>query len=100
MNEMLLQAIKFILTITVPFIKELIHSKVVPTLKRKGYEKLSNKADDIIEDLAQNASKIAKEENELKKEAYLEGTKLGIDTLRAIAEKLNKAADEIEKAVK
>ncbi len=100
MNEMLLQAIKFILTITVPFIKELIQSKVVPTLKRKGYEKLSNKADDIIEDLAQNASKIAKEENELKKEAYLEGTKLGIDTLRAVAEKLNKAADEIEKAVK
>lgn len=100
MNEMLLQAIKFILTITVPFIKELIKSKVVPTLKRKGYEKLSNKADDIIEDLAQNASKIAKEENELKKEAYLEGTKLGIDTLRAVAEKLNKAADEIEKAVK
>lgn len=100
MNEMLLQAIKFILTITVPFIKELIQSKVVPTLKRKGYEKLSNKADDIIEDLAQNASKIAKEENKLKKEAYLEGTKLGIDTLRAVAEKLNKAADEIEKAVK
>lgn len=100
MNEMLLQAIKFILTITVPFIKELIQSKVVPTLKRKGYEKLSNKADDIIEDLAQNASKIATEENELKKEAYLEGTKLGIDTLRAVAEKLNKAADEIEKAVK
>lgn len=100
MNEMLLQAIKFILTITVPFIKELIQSKVVPTLKRKGYEKLSNKADDIIEDLAQNASKIAKEENDLKKEAYLEGTKLGIDTLRAVAEKLNKAADEIEKAVK
>ncbi len=100
MNEMLLQAIKFILTITVPFIKELIQSKVVPTLKRKGYEKLSNKADDIIEDLAQNASKIAKEEDELKKEAYLEGTKLGIDTLRAVAEKLNKAADEIEKAVK
>ena len=97
---MLLQAIKFILTITVPFIKELIQSKVVPTLKRKGYEKLSNKADDIIEDLAQNASKIAKEENDLKKEAYLEGTKLGIDTLRAVAEKLNKAADEIEKAVK
>lgn len=100
MNEMLLQAIKFILTITVPFIKELIQSKVVPTLKRKGYEKLSNKADYIIKDLAQNASKIAKEENELKKEAYLEGTKLGIDTLRAVAEKLNKAADEIEKAVK
>ena len=100
MNEMLLQAIKFILTITVPFIKELIQSKVVPTLKRKGYEKLSNKADDIIEDLAQNASKIAKEENDLKKEAYLEGPKLGIDTLRAVAEKLNKAADEIEKAVK
>ena len=54
MNEMLLQAIKFILTITVPFIKELIQSKVVPTLKRKGYEKLSNKADYIIKDGSQS----------------------------------------------
>lgn len=100
MNQTLLQAIKLILTITIPFIKELIVSKVVPMIKRKAYQKLSNKADRIIEDLAQNATKIAEEDDDLKKEAYIEGTKLGILTLRAVADKLNKAANEIEKAIK
>lgn len=100
MNQTLLQAIKLILTITIPFIKDLIASKVVPMIKRKAYQKLSKKADRIIEDLAQNATKIAEEDNDLKKEAYIEGTKLGIQTLRAVADKLNKAANEIEKAIK
>lgn len=100
MNQTLLQAIKLILTITIPFIKDLIASKVVPMIKRKAYQKLSKKADRIIEDLAQNATKIADEDNDLKKEAYIEGTKLGIQTLRAVADKLNKAANEIEKAIK
>ena len=100
MNQTLLQAIKLILTITIPFIRDLIASKVVPMIKRKAYQKLSKKADRIIEDLAQNATKIAEEDNDLKKEAYIEGTKLGIQTLRAVADKLNKAANEIEKAIK
>lgn len=100
MNQAILNAIKLILTITIPFIKELIASKVVPAIKRKGYQKLSNKADRIIEDLAQNATKIAEETDGLKKEAYVEGTKLGIQTLRAVADKLNKAANEIEKAIR
>ena len=98
MNKELLDVLKVILALTIPYIKELIQSKVVPTLKRKAYEKLDEKADKLINDLAQNASKIAAEENEVKKLAYVEGTKLGVETLRAIAEKLNKAADEIEKA--
>lgn len=88
-----------ILVITLPFIKKLIESTVVPYLKRLAYEKLDNRADNLIQDLAQNASKIATEENEAKKYAYQQGTKLGIDTIRAIALKLNKAADEIEKAL-
>lgn len=87
-----------ILKIALPFIIELIKSKAVPAIKRIAYEKLDKKADDLIEDLAQNASKI-KEATGAKKEAYIEGTKLGIETLRAIAEKLNKAANEIEKAL-
>lgn len=99
MNETLLEIIKTLLNLTVPFIQELIKSKVVPFLKRKAYEKVDAKVDSLIEDLAQNASKISTEENEVKKLAYVEGTKLGIDTLRAIAEKLTKAADEIEKAL-
>lgn len=88
-----------ILQITLPFIKELIESKVVPFLKRKAYERVDNKVNDLIKDLAQNASKIKDETDEAKKFAYIEGTKLGVETLRAIANKLDSAADEIEKAL-
>ena len=93
------EIIKAILVVTLPFIQELVQSKVVPFLKRKAYETLDLKADRLIKDLAQNASKITAEENEAKKLAYIEGTKLGIDTLRAIADKLTMAADEIEKVL-
>lgn len=99
MNKNLLEIIKTILEITLPYIKGLIQSKVVPMLKRKAYEKVDTKIDTLIKDLAQNASKIKQEENEIKKEAFIEGTKLGVETLRAIAEKLNKSADEIEKVL-
>lgn len=99
MNQNLVEIIKAVLTITLPIIKNLIESNVVPTLKRKGYEALDKKADKIIEDLAQNAAKIAKEENEIKKLAYIEGSQLGVDMLKKLAEKLNKAAIEIEKAL-
>jgi hypothetical protein len=95
----LLETIKFILTLTTPYIKELIQSKVVPFLKRKAYEKVDTKVDNLINDLAQNATKIANEENEVKKLAYVEGTKLGVETIKAIAEKLTKAAEEIEKVL-
>lgn len=88
-----------ILIIALPFIEKLIESTVVPFIKRTAYQKLDNRVDNLILDLAQNASKIANEENADKKWAYQQGTKLGIDTIRAIAEKLNKAADEIEKAL-
>ena len=99
MNETLLEIVKTLFNFTVPFIQKLIESKFVPFLKRKAYEKVDTKVDTLIEDLAQNASKISQEENEVKKLAYVEGTKLGIDMLRAIAEKLIKAANEIEKAI-
>lgn len=99
MNKILQDAIKIILTITIPYIKKLIQSKVVPIIKRKAYEAVNDKIDKLINDLAQNASKIAGEKDEFKKIAYIEGTKLGIDTIRAIADKLNQAADEIGKAL-
>lgn len=99
MDKNLVEIIKAVLTITLPILKDLIASKVVPTLKRKGYEALDRKADKIIEDLAQNAAKIAKEENEIKKLAYIEGSTLGVEMLRGLAAKLNKAADEIEKVL-
>ena len=97
--DKIIEIIKPLLIITLPLIQNLIESKVVPTLKRKAYEALDKKADKLIVDLAQNAGKIAEEENEIKKLAYKEGTKLGVETLKALAEKLNKAAIEIEKAL-
>lgn len=99
MNKTFMEIIQIILTITIPFIKNLIESKVVPMIKRKAYETIDGKINKLICDLAQNASKIANETNSVKKLAYIEGTKLGVDTIRAIAEKLNKAALEIEKAL-
>lgn len=91
--------IKTILSMAIPCILKLIQSKAVPAIKRKAYEKLDDKASDIIQDLAQNAAKISDETNEVKKTAYIEGTKLGIDTMRIVAQKLNTAADEIEKVL-
>ena len=99
MNEKLLQTIRFILSLTLPYLKNLVQSKIIPTLTRKAYEKLDDKANKLIEDLAQNASKITNEKDETKRLAYIEGTKLGIETLRALSEKLNKAANEIEKVL-
>ena len=99
MNPLLLEALKFILTLAIPAIKQLIESQVVPRVKRLAYEKIDDQVDDLIHDLAQNASKIATENNDIKKLAYLEGTQLGLNTVRAIANKLNKAADEIEKVL-
>ena len=88
-----------ILAAVLPFIAQLIQSKAVPFLKRKAYEKLDDKANKLIEDLARNASKITLIDDENKKAGFIEGTKLGIDTLHALADKLKKAADEIEKAI-
>ena len=99
MNPLLIEALKAILVIAIPAIKNLIESQVVPRLKRLAYEHLDAKVDDLINDLAQNASKIKTEDNEAKKLAYTEGTKLGLETIRAIADKLNQAADTIEKEI-
>ena len=94
------EIISALLAITLPLIKQLIESKVVPFLKRRAYERVDYRVNKLITDLAQNAAKIKTEENEVKRLAYIEGTKLGIETIRAIADKLEQAADEIEKAVK
>ena len=99
MDKNFVEILKALFAVTVPFIMELIKSKVVPAVKRRAYERVDEKVDNLIEDLAQNASKIKEEENPVKKEAYIEGTKLGLETIRAIAAKLNKAAVEIEKVL-
>lgn len=95
----ILQGLQFILSLCLPYIQKLIESKVVPTIKRKMYETINNKTTKLIEDLAQNAAKIKTEQNEVKKAAYIEGTKLGVETLRALSEKLKQAADKIAEVV-
>jgi len=95
MNEVL----KNVLVFCVPFIKQLIESKVVPILKRKAYERLDDFTNDRIEDLGELVDKIKTEDNEIKRKAHLEGFKLGVETLRAVATKLCTACDELEKAV-
>lgn len=97
--EKFMEIIATILTLTAPAIKQLIQSAVVPFLKRRMYERVDSKVDKLISDLAQNASKIKGEKDENKKFAYIEASKLGVETLRKIAEKLNKASDEIEKVL-
>lgn len=91
-----MQAIIQILALTTPYIIKLIKSYAIPAIKRKLYQKLDKKADNLIQDLAQNASKINNETDNSKKEAYIEGTKLGIETLRALGNKLIQASDVIE----
>ena len=94
--QALLQAIKFILPMTLPFIQKLIESKVVPILKRKTYERFDDFSNDMIEKLVHLKEKAENESDGIKKEAHLEGLNLGADTLRAIGAKLIKAADEIQ----
>ena len=88
-----------LLTLVLPFIEKLIESTVVPTIKRKAYQRLDEFTNDRIEDLANLVEKINKEENPIKKQAHLEGLKLGIATLEAVAEKLQKSAEEFKKVI-
>ena len=95
MNEVL----KNLLLLATPFIKDLIESKVVPKLKRKAYERLDDFTNDRIEDLGLLVDKINATDDEVKKQAHLEGLRLGVATLKAIAKKLAVACAEFEKVL-
>lgn len=95
MNEILAN----LLIIAIPFIKKLIESKVVPIIKRKAYERLDDFSNDRIEDLTELLAKIKNSDDDVKKEAHLEGFKLGVDTLGAIGEKLVKASSTLKAEV-
>lgn len=88
-----------LLIVAVPCLKNLIESKVVPAVKRRAYERFDNFTNDRIEDLIALAEKIKTTDNAVKKQAHLEGFKLGLTTLRTIGKKLVQACDELEKAV-
>lgn len=82
-----------ILAFALPYIKELIESKVVPALKRRAYEHLDEFASDRIQDLTDLYEKIQTTENATKKEAHLEGFKLGVEAIGAIGKKLVEASE-------
>ena len=91
--------LKNIMLFVLPYIQELIASKVVPALKRKGYERLNDLVNDRLEDLANLVDKIKAETNEVKREAHLEGFRLGIKTLRAISKTITDACNKLEEIV-
>ena len=88
-----------LLTVVIPVIQKLIESKVVPALKRKAYQRLDDFTNDRIEDLGNLVDKIKACEDERKKQAHLEGLKLGAEAIKAIGEKLTKAAVEFERVL-
>ena len=94
-----MEALLKILGLTIPFLAELFKSYAVPAIKRRAYQILDRRADSLIEDLAQNAGKIKDEQDDAKRLAYIEGTKLGLDTIKALGEKLIKAAEKINEAL-
>lgn len=93
------KTIQLLLTIVAPFITKLIESTVIPKAKRKAYERLDDFTNDRIEDLAELVDKIQKEDDDIKKQTYLKGLKLGTATLRAIGNKLVAACDEFSKVL-
>lgn len=86
------EIITALLSAALPYIKELIESKVVPALIRKSYEMFDNRANKVIQKLTDLVEKIRETQDEEKKERHLEGFKLGVDTIEVIGKKLLEAA--------
>ena len=88
-----------ILEKTLPFLKNLFEEKVIPNAIKKGYEVFDKFADEKIEALAEQVDKYENALEPEKKEKYKKGILLGSKILKAVAEKLQAAALEFEKAV-
>lgn len=94
-KEIILSLLKKVL----PFIENLIQSKIVPVLKRKAYESLDEFANERIEDLMELLEKIKSEDDFSKKQRRLEGFILGIETLEAIGKKLVESSEVLKKEI-
>lgn len=93
------EVLKSILEKTLPFLKNLFEEKVIPNAIKKGYEVFDKFADEKIEALAEQVDKYENALEPEKKEKYKKGILLGSKILKAVAEKLQAAALEFEKAV-
>lgn len=93
------EVLNSILEKTLPFLKNLFEEKVIPNAIKKGYEVFDKFADEKIEALAEQVDKYENALEPEKKEKYKKGILLGSKLLKAVAEKLQAAALEFEKAV-
>lgn len=93
---MLREILKELFPFALSAIKGLIESKVVPAAKRRLYERFDDIVNDKIEDLVELKEKAEITEDSVKKSAHLEGLKLGSAAIRAIGNKLIKAADALD----
>lgn len=100
MSNKLKERIAQIVIKAFPILKVLLEEQVIPRLKRRAYELFDNFADDRIEDLTELVDKIKNTNDSEKRKRHLKGFSLGIQTIRAIAEKLLEACDVLEKEVK
>lgn len=85
--------IQNLLMIAIPYIKELIESKVVPYLIRRSYEIFDSKSNRMIEKLTTLVTKIEATADETKRKRHLEGFKLGVETIEVIGKKLLEASE-------
>ena len=95
-----MQKLKEALSNVFPFLRELLGEEIIPNAIKKGYQAFDSFADEKIEALA---AQVDKYENSLeagKREKYRKGIELGAKALKAIAEKINIAADAFLEAVK
>ena len=81
-----------VLKITLPFITKIIEAKFIPTSKEFLYKNLDAGVDAVIKSLAELKDKIAKSNNEFDNMGF----QLGIDVLKATAEKIVKAVEVLE----
>lgn len=93
------EIIAALLTITMPYIKELIESKVVPAIRRKGFEAFDKKGNQLIQKTLERLEEAKNLNDTNKRNLILGGIKLEIATLRAMGAKLIDVANALEKGL-
>lgn len=89
--------LKFILTIASPFLGNIMEEKVIPNAIKAGYAILDNFIDNRIEALVELLEKATQTMSPEKREKHLKGFTLGLDFLKAVAEKLTEACNVLSK---
>lgn len=88
----LIEVIKPILSITLPLIARIIEAKFIPPSKEFLYKNLDEAVNAAVESLTKLKTKIKDTDNEFDNIAF----KLGLDVLKATADKIAKAVAILE----